>query len=50
MKTFKELREELNASDELNEGIVSKLFPWTTGLIDKGLHWPRAEVIDSIRW
>ena len=38
MKTFKELREELNASDELNEGIVSKLLPWTTGQIDKGLH------------
>ena len=37
MKTFKELREDLNGSDELNE-IVSKLFPWTTGQIDKGLH------------
>ena len=44
MKTFKELREELNASDELNEGIVSKLFPWTTGLIDKGLH----KILDQI--
>ena len=37
MKTFKELREDLNGSNEVNE-IVSKLFPWTTGQIDKGLH------------
>lgn len=37
MKTFKELREDLKPYDELNE-IVSKLLPWTTGQIDKGLH------------
>jgi len=41
MKTFKELREELNASDELDEGIVSKTL---TGLVDKGLH----KVLDKI--
>ena len=38
MKTFKELREDLKPYDELDEGIVSKLLPWTTGQIDKGLH------------
>ena len=37
MKTFKELREELNASDELNEGIF-------TGLVDKGLN----KVLDKL--
>ena len=41
MKTFKELREDLNGSDELNEGIVSKTL---TGLIDKGLH----KVLDKL--
>ena len=41
MKTFKELREELNASDELDEGIVSKTL---TGLVDKGLN----KVLDKI--
>ena len=35
MKTFKEIRTDLNGSDELNEGIVSKML---TGLVDKGLH------------
>jgi len=44
MKTFKELREDLKPYDELDEGIVSKLFPWTTGLIDKGLH----KVLDKL--
>ena len=41
MKTFKELREDLNGSDELDEGIVSKTL---TGLIDKGLH----KILDKI--
>ena len=35
MKTFKELREDLNGSDELNDGIVSKTL---TGFVDKGVH------------
>ena len=43
MKTFKELREDLNGSNEVNE-IVSKLLPWTTGQIDKGLH----KILDKI--
>ena len=41
MKTFKELREDLNGSDELDEGIVSKTL---TGLVDKGLH----KVLDKL--
>ena len=41
MKTFKELREDLNGSDELNEGIVSKML---TGLVDKGLN----KVLDKL--
>ena len=41
MKTFKEIRTDLNGSDELNEGIVSKML---TGLVDKGLH----KVLDKI--
>ena len=41
MKTFKELREDLNDSDELDEGIVSKTL---TGLVDKGLN----KVLDKI--
>ena len=41
MKTFKELREDLNDSDELDEGIVSKTL---TGLVDKGLN----KVLDKL--
>ena len=41
MKTFKEIRTDLNGSDELNEGIVSKML---TGLVDKGLN----KVLDKL--
>ena len=41
MKTFKELREDLNGSDELNEGYVEQKL---VGLIDKGI----SKVLDKI--